>query len=159
MLAEVSFEHLDRRNHGPVFGRNSALHVSLSSYSLVKEPISNPRRNDIMPLAQIRHGDDLGCSPSEKCTFVRFPWMLQERAIWSPAARRPRCGGYIGPGPRDCQHRKNEFVNFLCRPSFQPAFLPVAPHDDALLRSHFSPKQVTNRQGAPAAVARFARRG
>ena len=120
-----------------MFSRNSALHVSLSSYSLVKEPISNPRGNDITPHAPTRHMDALGCSPSEKCTFVRFPWMLQERAIWSPAARRPRCGGYIGPAPPDCQHRKIENVNFLCRLPLPP----TATSPNALLTTHLSPRQ------------------
>jgi len=111
------FEHRNRRNHGPVFGRNSALHVSLSSYSLVKERISRKDTISYLPtnFTQPRiwrraTGLQAFSKNAPMCDFSGFH---DEQTILPPAARRPRCGGVYRLEPRQVSTSKNRICELF----------------------------------------------
>jgi hypothetical protein len=61
-------------------------------------------------------------------------WHQQGRTLEPPAARRPRCGAYIGGAPSPCQHRFRSFLNFLRRPFGPRRFRPLIPAREVVRR-------------------------
>lgn len=159
-IAEVSFEHRGRKEltapcpagTPPSTFLFLPIHLSKNRY---RERTRYHGYRPISPRPTLLARGNRPAGLLEKCTDVRFLRILRERTIWSPAARRPRCGGYIGPTLRDCQQPKFQNMNFLCSPP-PPA---AKPGRHALFGSHFPVTSVHEKTDAGTGIKTGAKPG